>query len=166
MLVSGLAIIMGMCTRYSVALCKDAGEFSTTQTAAHEIGHKWVYCWLRNDPWNLFSYACICFVIHVYVLLFLCTGYVLLSLYMFCYLCICFVILEYVLLFLCMFCYPCICSVIFVYVLLSLYMFCYLCIFFLSFYMFCYPCNLYVFYILPLMQWFTGCKHSERLWST
>ena len=36
----GLADVKAVCTKYSGAICMDTGEFGTTWTAAHEIGHK------------------------------------------------------------------------------------------------------------------------------
>jgi len=37
----GLSVIRGMCSSFSVTICKDLGEYSVTETVAHEIGHKY-----------------------------------------------------------------------------------------------------------------------------
>ena len=38
----GLAVVSGICSSLSVTICKDAGHYHVTETAAHELGHKWV----------------------------------------------------------------------------------------------------------------------------
>lgn len=37
--ISGLAVIEGICSSFSVVICKDSGQYHVTQTAAHELGH-------------------------------------------------------------------------------------------------------------------------------
>jgi len=36
----GLAVISGICSSFSVTICKDGGHYHVTATAAHELGHK------------------------------------------------------------------------------------------------------------------------------
>ena len=36
----GLAVISGICSSFSVTICKDGGLHYVTQTTAHELGHK------------------------------------------------------------------------------------------------------------------------------
>ena len=45
----GLADVKAVCTKYSGAICMDTGEFGTTWTAAHEIGHKYIYIFYNGS---------------------------------------------------------------------------------------------------------------------
>jgi len=39
---TGLADINGICTPLRASICQENGQYASTQTAAHEMGHKYV----------------------------------------------------------------------------------------------------------------------------